>query len=79
MAADIIQKNCVIGCIDRSSSAIAVCHASAWIAQTLDLPLTLLHMNEKISTSAHHDLRALLQSLSSRYAKLTISLLRSVW
>ena len=56
MAADIIQKTCVIGCIDRSSSAIAVCHASTWIAQTLKLPLTLLHMNEKISTSAHHDL-----------------------
>ena len=60
MAADIIQKNCVIGCIDRSSSAIAVCHASAWIAQTLDLPLTLLHMNEKISTSAHHDLSGII-------------------
>ncbi len=41
------SKTCVIGCIDRSSSAIAVCHASAWIAQTLNLPLTLLHMNEK--------------------------------
>ncbi len=56
MTADIIQKTCVIGCIDRSPSAIAVCHASTWIAQTLKLPLTLLHMNEKISTSAHHDL-----------------------
>ncbi|EPL8095826.1 universal stress protein [Providencia vermicola] len=60
MAADIIQKTCVIGCIDRSSSAIAVCHASAWIAQTLNLPLTLLHMNEKIPTSAHHDLSGII-------------------
>ncbi|GAB1440277.1 universal stress protein [Providencia sp.] len=60
MVADTIQKTGVIGAIDRSSSATAVCQASVWIAQTLNLPLTLLHMNEKISTSAHHDLSGII-------------------
>jgi len=46
----------VIGCIDGSAAAGAVCDAAAWAATQLQAPLTLLHVLEKPELPAKGDL-----------------------
>lgn len=51
-----LPKNRIIGCIDASSSAQAVCLYSAWLANTLSAPLTFLHVLEKRTAQTSPDL-----------------------
>ncbi|CNK90084.1 universal stress protein [Yersinia enterocolitica] len=50
------MKDTIIGCIDGSSSATAVCQYGAWVASKLNVPLTLLHVLEKADVSTSKDL-----------------------
>ena len=53
-----VQNNTVLACVDGSSLTQAVCDYAAWIAQRVDVPLTLLH------TIDHHPETATMLDLS---------------
>lgn len=55
----------VVGCIDGSPGAVAVCDAGAWASQRMGAPLQLLHVLEKSTNPAHSDLSGNL-SIDSR-------------
>ena len=42
--------NNIVACIDGSKLTLATCEASAWVAKTVEAPLTLLHVLDKATT-----------------------------
>ncbi|MEX2475845.1 universal stress protein [Marinobacter sp.] len=46
----------VVGCIDGSKTALAVCDYAAWACQRMDAPLTLFHVLDDVQYPAEADL-----------------------
>ncbi|CAH0991680.1 hypothetical protein SIN8267_01792 [Sinobacterium norvegicum] len=76
-------KNSVLACIDGSNSSSAVCDYAAWIANTINLPLTLLHsvsndqppatdLSGSIGLGAREELLSELAELEQQRAKLLL-------